>query len=54
MYWIEYRLGETIPQELYYDDWKTYKDRHDNTPLMFWIEYRLGEAIPEEMYYDGW
>ena len=45
--WIEYRHGEVIPKELYYDGWQTYKDDYfEYTPLMTWIENRRGEDIP--------
>ncbi len=44
MCWIEYRPGEDIPKELYYDGYQTDKDNYGWSPLMFWIIYRPGEA----------
>ena len=29
MLWIKYRKNEAIPEELYYEGWKTDKDNYD-------------------------
>ena len=46
MLWIKERRGKTIPQDLYYPDYQTDKDRWCRTPLMIWVKYRRGETIP--------
>ena len=53
MIWIEQRLGEPIPQELYYNGWQTDKDKGGWSPLMLWIFARNGD-IPKEFYYKGY
>ena len=47
MLWIEYRKGENIPKDLYYQNYQTYKDKSGKTPLMYWIRYHQGEDIPK-------
>ena len=54
MIWIKERRGKTIPQDLYYPDYQTDKDRWCRTPLMIWVKYRRGEAIPQDLYYPGY
>ena len=54
MYWIKHRRNEDIPQEFYYPEYRTIKEKYGRTPLMMWIENRPGEDIPKCLYYDGW
>ena len=54
MYWIEYRPGEKIPQELYYCGYKIDKSKYTRTPLMYWVIHRQNEPIPQELHYDDW
>lgn len=46
MQWIIFRIGENIPENLYYDGYRTDKDTDNQTPLMIWIKERRFEPIP--------
>ena len=53
MLWIEYRSHDKhIPQELYYEGYKTDKDHYGRTPLMIWLDCRQDKRIPKELYYN--
>ena len=54
MTWICSRNYYNVPKELYYDGWKTDKDKNGETPLMLWICTYPSENIPQEMYYNDW
>ncbi len=54
MAWIIHRKSKPIPKELYYEGYKTDRNKHGRTPLMLWIKHRPGEDIPNELLYDGY
>ena len=51
-YWIEYRKGEPIPEDMKFEDWQTFG--RGCRPVYCWIAFRPGEPIPDELKFEGW
>lgn len=53
MMWIAYRPTEPIPNNLYYPNCQTVRNKNKLTPLELWIIFGCGQPIPKELYYEG-